>query len=61
MVTAHEGGPQSFSSPENNQRSDLLQAPGEKDYHEVDNQVEEGQVCYTLVATLVETKNKWSW
>ena len=50
MVTAHEGGPPSFSSPENNQRSDLLQAPGEKDYHEVDNQVEEGQVCYTYIS-----------
>ena len=55
MVTAHEEGPPFFSSPKNNQRSDLLQAPSEKDYyagqeHEVDNQVEEGQVCYTYIS-----------
>ena len=59
LVTAHEEGPPSFSSPENNQRSDLLQAPGEKDYHsgqdhEVDNQVEEGQVCYTYISGNVD-------
>ena len=55
LVTAHEEGPPSFSSPENNQRSDPLQAPGEKDYHagqnhEVDNQVEEGKLCYRYIS-----------
>ena len=59
LVTAHEGGPPSFSSPKNNQRSDLLRAPDEKYYHagqdhEVDIQVEEGQVCYTYISGNVD-------
>ena len=49
LVTVREAGPPSFSSPENNQRSDPLQAPGEKDYHagqdhQVDHHAEEGKL-----------------
>ena len=55
MVTVREAGPPSFSSPENNQRSDPLQAPGEKDYHagqdhQVDHHAEEGKLCYTYIS-----------